>query len=143
MFVFLFSLPTSLKAEKYTKNLTIFVTAIQEENVVAIFLQIKIKKGQHIYSAKKTSPSISTKVELLDKNWQLQEIEESAPIKIYDEVFQDFIFVHQNTVEFKIKALQKNNQLIPKFIAGKLIFSICDQKSCSLPQRKNFKTKVF
>lgn len=137
-----------LKAKKnkvgnYLGQLTVFTTATQEENALQLFLQIKIRKGWYIYSVKKTSSSISTKIELLDKAWQLQEIEESAPIKIYDEIFQDFLFVHQNTAEFKIKALQKNNHLIPKVITGNLIFSICNQKSCSLPQRKIFKTEVF
>ena len=114
-----------------------------EGKALQLFLQIKIRKGWYIYSVKKTSSSISTKIELLDKAWQLQEIEESSPIKIYDEIFQDFLFVHQNTAEFKLKALQKNNHLIPKVITGNLIFSICNQKSCSLPQRKIFKTEVF
>ena len=73
-------------------QLTVFTTATQEENALQLFLQIKIRKGWYIYSVKKTSSSISTKIELLDKAWQLQEIEESAPIKIYDEIFSGFSF---------------------------------------------------
>ena len=130
-----------LKAKKnkvgnYLGQLTVFTTATQEENALQLFLQIKIRKGWYIYSVKKTSSSISTKIELLDKAWQLQEIEESAPIKIYDEIFQDFLFVHQNTAEFKLKALQKNNHLIPKVITGNLIiFSFKKYKKLSMHQK--------
>ena len=48
-------------------QLTVFTTATQEENALQLFLQIKIRKGWYIYSVKKTSSSISTKIELLDK----------------------------------------------------------------------------
>ena len=139
--VFAFS-PQTLKAEDYTRQLTTFAVAKLERNVLQIFLQIKIKKGWHIYSAKKKPFSISTKVELLGEDWKLQEIVESPPVKIYDEVYQDFLFVHQAIAEFKLKALKKGNQVSPKTVAGNLIFSICNQKSCSLPQKIFFKTTI-
>ena len=115
--------PKTLKAENYTRQLTTFATAKLEKSALQIFLQIKIKKGWHIYSVKKKTLSIRTKVELLGEDWELQEIEESLPVKIYDEVYQDFLFVHQAIAEFKLKALKKNYQASPKTVAGNLIFS--------------------
>ena len=113
-------------AEDYTRQLTAFAVAKLEKNVLHFFCNF----------------SISTKLELLGEDWKLQEIVESPPVKIYDEVYQDFLFVHQAIAEFKLKALKKNNQVSPKTVAGNLIFSICNQKSCSLPQKIFFKTKI-
>ncbi len=106
----------------------------------------RIETGHHIYSVHSQgdfSP-IPTKIAIKSgfliprsKTW------ESPPITVIDQTFDQPLKVHKNDFWLKRKFLLSSNSKIGKYqIAGYVSYQICDNRICSLPQNKIFRTDL-
>jgi len=102
----------------------------------------RVAPGMHLYSVfpQGRFGPIQTKVEVERPGLiEREEITESKPKKILDQAFDLSLEVHEN--DFWIK---KGYQVPPDMkkgdyqLEGYLSYQICDNKICSLPQKKKF-----
>ncbi len=111
------------------------------------FLMVDLVPGWHIYSLKKqdVEEDIATKI-LMDPNqfiWE-GEWQESDPQLVKDVVLEKVMKTHSKRVEFS------HRMIVPQKISpgtyslqGKLTYSTCNNKICSLPRQKRFISHVI
>ncbi len=68
-------------------------------------------------------------------------VSESSPLLIIDKSFDQSLHVHKNDFWLKQKFILKSNPLNREFhVRGYLLYQICDNRICSLPRKKAFRT---
>ena len=141
IFIFVFS---SVFANSYSDFLNIQVFASWVEKLqVKIILQGSLKKNWYIYSIEREEENpIATEIKFFNENWKTITFKETAPQKIYDELAQDIVAVHQKIFKMEKVILWKGDGPAPTIISGFLLFQICNQKVCSLEQKKEFEISL-
>ena len=111
---------------------------------ITIYLQGEIQPNWHIYSIHK-NPNFpfQTKLEILNKNWLIKNLEESKTIPIFDEIAENILLVHKDVFQLKQVAQWQKNSKLPNKINLQFHFQICNQLVCSLPQIIQLKTDIL
>ncbi len=140
-------------SESNSKGQEIYIQAMPDKDDLYpgdsfyFFLMVDLAPGWHIYSLSKqdVEEDISTKV-LMDPNkfiWE-GEWQESDPQLVKDEVLGKVMKTHSKRAEFSHRMMVPNNISPGTYsLQGKLTYSTCNNKICSLPRQKRFISHVI
>ncbi len=106
-----------------------------------------LDEGWHMYSLEKQSDdeTVATRIELDSLVFDPQGIWQEMPPKLVrDEVMEKIMKTHSGRVEFSRKfSVPKTLKPGTYPLSGTLHFRTCDNRVCTLPQAKTFKTRVI
>ncbi len=111
-----------------------------------LHIQVLMESGSHIYSLEEnfTEEQLATRIEIENlKSHPVTDWTESPPKLSLDPVLEKTVKIHESIAEFKrdYKSVYSLPS-IDKEISGKLIYRICDNRTCSLPLNSKFKAKL-
>lgn len=106
-------------------------------------LRVTITPGAHIYSLEnKVDESLATRIDL-EKNpfTPLGKWRESQPEISADGVLKTMVKTHKELAEFSLAFVVPREAASGlSVISGTLVYRLCDNKICTLPQKISFKT---
>lgn len=119
--------------------------AVSPGNDFRIHVRVLISPGSHIYSLNESyDENLATRLDLESAPFESEEPWEESPPKIMlDEVFQKMVKTHESIAQFTKKFSVPSSFKSGDFsFTGALIFRLCDNHTCSMPQEEVFKTSV-
>ncbi len=117
--------------------------AIKPGERFTLHIQVILQPGSHIYSLEEnfTQEKLATQIKLEDSNLHpLSDWTETPPKLSLDPVLKKTVKIHESIAQFNrdykttVPFLTKTGE-----VSGKLIYRICDNKTCSLPLNSQFK----
>jgi len=108
-----------------------------------LHIQVILQPGSHIYSLEEnfTEEQLATQIKFEDSNLHpLNTWTETPPKLALDPVLEKTVKVHESIAEFN-RDYKTVDPFLTKTgeVSGKLIYRICDNKTCSLPLNSQFK----
>ena len=116
---------------------------VQRGDFFKVRLQVTITPGAHIYSLEnKVDESLATRIDLEETPFTpLGKWKESPPELTADGVLKTVVKTHEELAEFSLGfAVPQDAAPGLAVISGTLVYSLCDNKICTLPQKIVFKT---
>jgi hypothetical protein len=111
-----------------------------------LHLQVILETGSHIYSLEENyeGEQLATQIEINSPNLHPLSVWTETPPKLsLDGVLEKTVKIHESLVQFNrdykatVLLSPKDNEL-----SGGIIYRICDNRTCSLPQKSKFKTSL-
>ena len=119
--------------------------AVNPGNDFRVHERVLISPGSHIYSLNESyDENLATRLDLGSAPFKSEEPWQESPPKIMlDEVFQKMVKTHESIAQFTKKFSVPSSFKSGDFsFTGALIFRLCDNHTCSMPQEEVFKTSV-
>jgi len=112
-----------------------------------LFVVVHMPPGWHIYSLKQrpVNEEVATRIDLQSTAFKPRgEWQESTPQLTRDEVLGQILKTHHKRAEF-FRLFQVPEDLTPGpyFLTGSLTYRTCDNRVCTLPQTKRFRSRVI
>jgi hypothetical protein len=120
--------------------------AIKPGERFTLHIQVILQPGSHIYSLEEnfTEENLATQIKFEDSNLHpLSAWTETPPKLSLDPVLEKTVKIHESIAQFNrdykttIPFLSKTGE-----VSGKLIYRICDNRTCSLPLNSQFKVNL-